>query len=106
MYIPEFVTDLAKKYDVEKLRLSFGRVAKSINDIETDLSDECINSTFMDDETYSECFLKLNKLSADLGFEPSMHYANDGFCIAKTKHSFVLHPDGKVYKCLRLFTII
>lgn len=36
------------------------------------------------------------------GFPMQEFYCFDGLCIAKSKHSFVLHPEGQIYKCLSM----
>ena len=83
----------------QQLNISLGVVSETINEC-----NKCIqfqSASFSQDEA-ARTICELLPLIEKYKFRIPSYYSFDGICIAKTKNSFVVNPDGKVFYCLSM----
>ena len=65
-----------------------------------------ISKKEISDQKYAEQLPDFFEIISSFGFIIPEFYGFDGFCMAKSKHSFTLHPSGDMYKCACMAGII
>jgi uncharacterized protein len=97
--VPVLLDYLSNEFDTEMISLSFGDITPTVLDSPANSFVE--KYLLNDDEMVEHLFLFYSKAKS-LGFKIKEFYCPDGYCIAKSNHSFVLYPNGDMYKCLSM----
>lgn len=93
--IEELLRFLSEKFPPQRLNISLGVASKTIS------SSDDTNSAFSTKES-AKHICELIALVEKYKFETPEFYSFDGICIAKSRYSFALTPDGKIYRCLSM----
>ncbi|MGB4594471.1 MAG: radical SAM protein [Anaerolineaceae bacterium] len=97
--IRDCISDLAQLPKFSKIQLSFGFITPTINDSD---SQKFINMWQLNECEMVNAYIDLLQFALATGFDMPLYYAYDSLCIAKTKHSHVISPDGSIQKCLSM----
>lgn len=95
--IPDLLIFLADNFSKDRLNLSFGNIAQTV---EGNDAYNYISKTIVNNNSFIEKYLELYKAALKLGFQIDDSFLFSSMCIGKLKHSFVVSPDGNIYKCL------
>ena len=95
--IEELLCYLSKVFASDELSISFGIISDTIN---TDDVKQQIAK--IPDDILAEELCSLFEIAEKYGFEAQEFYSFDGICILKSRYSFALSPDGRIYRCLSM----
>ena len=87
--IPELLEYLSIGFNPQDMHLSLSPVTGNGN-------------LTIPEDLWANIFIELYKKAVQLGFKLPSYYTYCGLCAAKVQNSFVLNPDGHIYKCTEL----
>lgn len=94
--VEELLSYLSTEFSPKQLDISLGITCKTVNS-----SEKLVASAFSPSET-ADSLCALFPVLEKYGFKTRDFYSFDGICVAKTKNSFVLNPDGTIYRCISM----
>lgn len=93
----ELLRYLSEVFATNELSISFGIISDTIN--KDNVKQQIAK---IPDDTLAEELCSLFEIAEKYGFEAQEFYSFDGICILKSRYSFALSPDGRIYRCLSM----
>ena len=101
--IPALIKEIHDNLGNERVGFHFRVLSDSLIETKEDVeTNNYIHSHTLSEDEYIKNTLKISDILNHYGFETPDFYSYEGLCMAKNKHSFILHPNGDIYKCISL----
>ena len=99
--VPDLAEYITTNFKGKRVFLNFGYIFQHLGKSETiNQDDPKTSDTMMSENSFIEQLPQLYKILSKFGIRIPEFYSFDNFCMAKSKHSFTLHPSGDIYKCI------
>lgn len=96
--VPLFLKYLSNKDYRKKLNISLGYITQTVNSN----AHEYMEKEQFNTKEQINCHYELYSIATSLGLNVSDKFVYGSLCTSKLKHSYIISPDGFLYKCLSM----